>query len=71
MSEPAILVKLRDVTRTSGGWSARCPAHDDENPSLSVRVAENGHVLVRCFAGCKAEQVVAAVILASAAETLK
>jgi hypothetical protein len=29
MSEPAILAKLQDVTRTTNGWGARCPAHED------------------------------------------
>jgi len=59
--EPEILAKLTNVTRTSDGWSASCPAHDDQTPSLSVRVAEDGRVLVKCFAGCMAEAVVAAV----------
>jgi hypothetical protein len=31
---------------------ACCPAHDDRNPSLSVRRAPDGRVLVHCFAGC-------------------
>ena len=33
------------------GWTARCPAHDDRDPSLSIRDA-GGKVLVRCHAGC-------------------
>lgn len=61
MNEPAILAKLRDVTRTSNGWTARCPAHDDDRPSLSVALGDDGRVLVHCFAGCTPKQVVAAV----------
>jgi putative DNA primase/helicase len=61
MNDPKILAKLQDVTRTSRGWTARCPAHDDEKPSLSISVGEDGRVLVHCFAGCTPEQVVAAV----------
>lgn len=61
MNEPDILVKLRDVTRTSAGWTARCPSHDDNRPSLSVAVGDDGRVLVHCFAGCAPDQVVAAV----------
>ncbi len=61
MIEPAILAKLRDVTRTSSGWSARCPAHNDDRPSLSVGVGDDGRTLVKCHAGCPAEQIVAAV----------
>jgi DNA primase len=30
---------LRDVQKTETGYIARCPAHDDENPSLSISVA--------------------------------
>jgi Toprim domain len=33
-------------------WSARCPAHHDVNPSLSIKIHANGKVLVHCFAGC-------------------
>ena len=35
-----------------GRWSARCPAHDDSNPSLGLTVAPSGTVLVTCYAGC-------------------
>lgn len=38
-----------------------CPAHDDHTPSLSIKLGDNGGVLVLCRAGCKTEQVVAAV----------
>jgi hypothetical protein len=41
------------------GWTARCPAHDDRTPSLSIRDAANGKVLVRCHAGCDQNQVIA------------
>src|SRR5918996_354283 len=33
-------------------WMARCPAHDDRSPSLSVRKGEDGRILVHCHAGC-------------------
>lgn len=38
----------------------RCPAHDDRAPSLSVRPGTGGNVLIRCFAGCPTESVLAA-----------
>src|SRR6266581_4076355 len=44
-----------------GQWAALCPAHDDRNPSLSVSTGDDGRVLLRCFAGCSAEQIVAAL----------
>ena len=40
---------------------ARCPAHDDRNPTLSITAAEDGRALVHCFAGCLTEDVVAKV----------
>ncbi|MDD2349542.1 MAG: hypothetical protein PHS50_14945, partial [Kiritimatiellae bacterium] len=42
-------------------WMARCPAHDDRNPSLSVSEGDGGRVLFNCFAGCAAEAVAAAL----------
>jgi hypothetical protein len=37
-----------------------CPAHDDQNPSLSVN---QGHtaVVLRCWAGCDPAEVLAAI----------
>jgi hypothetical protein len=39
---------------------ARCPAHEDRDPSLSVSVKE-GRILIYCFAGCAPEAVLQAV----------
>lgn len=44
-----------------GRWTARCPSHEDRGPSLSVRELDDGRVLIHCFAGCGASDVVAAV----------
>ena len=46
--------------KTGQGWTARCPAHDDQKPSLSIRAA-NGKVLVCCHAGCEQERAIAAL----------
>jgi hypothetical protein len=42
-------------------WRARCPAHDDHEPSLSIGLGDDGRVLLHCFAGCSAEEVVLAL----------
>ncbi len=42
-------------------WLACCPAHDDNDPSLAVTEAPDGKILLRCFAGCSALDVVHAV----------
>lgn len=55
-----VLDRLEGVTSSGGGWSARCPAHDDAHASLSVNEGEAG-VLVYCHAGCATEDVVRAV----------
>ncbi len=47
-----------------GRWMAACPAHDDRSPSLSLRNRadpDGDRVLVNCFAGCAAEDVLAAL----------
>src|SRR4051812_46760252 len=59
-------MKAETIARALGGrkaggeWTARCPAHDDRNPSLSIRDVD-GKVLVHCHAGCAQTHVVAAL----------
>jgi hypothetical protein len=53
--------RLERVKRTASGWTARCPAHQDRSPSLHVAAGDDGRILVRCHAGCTAEQIVAAL----------
>ena len=57
---PTILDRLSDVRETSSGWTARCPAHDDQRSSLSVSIGDNERTLVHCHAGCKPEAIVSA-----------
>ena len=56
-----LISRLKKVRRVGKGYMACCPAHADSSPSLSVTQAEDGKTLVKCFAGCKTEDVVAAV----------
>ena len=44
--------------KAGGNWMARCPAHDDRAPSLSIRNSNDGKVLLRCHAGCGQGQVI-------------
>lgn len=55
------IAKALGGRKAGGGWTARCPAHDDHTPSLSIRDAEKNKVLVRCHAGCDQERVIAAL----------
>lgn len=55
-----LLSRLDGVRTTAKGkWIARCPAHGDKNPSLSI-CAVDDRILVHCWAGCTAGDVVAA-----------
>src|SRR5690242_8949273 len=56
-----ILGRLKAVKRSRSGWTARCPAHEDRRPSLSVREGDEGRILLHCFAGCTVEAIVAAL----------
>ena len=55
-----LLSRLEAVRPVPGGWMARCPSHEDNNPSLSIAERE-GRILLNCFAGCTAESIVGAV----------
>lgn len=62
MSAAALLCRLTGVKSTAPGrWLAKCPAHDDKSPSLSVRELPDGRTLVHCFAGCATADVLSAV----------
>ncbi len=56
-----VLSRLSGVHPTGDGWTARCPAHDDRRNSLSISVAEDGKVLLKCHAGCEFKVIVAAL----------
>jgi len=62
MSIDVLLSKLEGVKQiTRGRWLAKCPAHADRRPSLSVRALDEGRVLVHDFGGCSVGDVLAAV----------
>ena len=51
--------------RLGGAWQkdrglCLCPAHDDHNPSLSIRVGRHA-LLFKCFAGCDTREVLRAI----------
>jgi hypothetical protein len=59
-----VVGRLKVTSRNGNRAKAFCPAHDDRNnPSLSIGVGEDGKVLLKCFAGCTLEDVVAAINL--------
>lgn len=49
---------LQGVKPTARGYTARCPAHDDQHNSLSIAEGADGRILLNDFAGCKPEAIV-------------
>jgi hypothetical protein len=47
--------------QSAGRWVARCPAHDDRTPSLSIAIENDGKVLLHCHAGCTVNAVLRAI----------
>lgn len=63
MSVDKLLSRLDGVHQVAHGrWRARCPAHDGKNRDvLSIGETSDGTVLLKCFHGCTAAEVVATV----------
>ena len=61
MSAETLLNHLHKVRKHQGHWMACCPAHDDKSPSLSITEGDDGHILIYCFAGCSAQEIMGAV----------
>lgn len=62
MKADTLLQRLERVKQTgSGNWIARCPAHDDKNPSMTIREVDDGRVLIHCFTGCTPQEILGAV----------
>jgi len=62
MSAEGLISRLDRVKRVGEGrWVARCPAHGDRSPSLSIRELDDGRVLLHDFGGCSVESIVAAI----------
>ena len=62
------LAEFRDLLESHGCQpkgdreiTAKCPAHDDHNPSLSVTSAPDGRLLVYCHAQCPLEAITEAL----------
>jgi hypothetical protein len=56
-----VLTRLHGVRRAGRGWTARCPSHDDREPSLSISVGDVQPVVLRCHGGCAPDDVLRAV----------
>ncbi len=62
MSVEILLSRLERVHRKrEGQWVACCPSHLDKSPSLAIGTGKDGRVLLNCFGGCSALDVISAV----------
>jgi putative DNA primase/helicase len=61
MTLAEVLARLESMRPCAAGWVARCPAHPDTKPSLSIREGEDGKVLTKCFAGCDYRTIIDAL----------
>lgn len=57
----AAIANLFNASPTGPGrYQAKCPAHADRTPSLSIRQGDDGRTLIHCHAGCSTEAVLRA-----------
>ena len=61
MTVENFLIHLDLVKRSGIGWIARCPAHDDRVPSLSISEGDDCRTLLKCHAGCSTPDIVKAL----------
>jgi len=62
MSIDNIISRLRKSKRTGDQtWIACCPAHEDKNPSMTLRELPDHRVLMHCFTGCSVEDILGAI----------
>lgn len=55
-----VLTQIPAARKAGRNWRARCPVHQGaSDTSLSLREAEDGRVLLHCYAGCEPAAIVA------------
>lgn len=56
-----VLPLLSGIKSSGGSYTAKCPSHEDGNPSLSVSVGKEHPVVLHCHAGCTQDAVLDAL----------
>ena len=51
---------FKNVKGNNGQYTSLCPAHDDNNNSLSIKIT-NDRVLLHCHAGCSTDSIMSAL----------
>lgn len=57
-----VFERLRIARQSGDTWYAHCPAHEDTNPSLTLKVGANGKLLAKCHRanGCSLREIASA-----------
>ena len=58
---PLLISRLHRVQQHGNGYRADCPSGHSSRGALSLSEADDGRVMLHCFAGCSASEVVAAL----------
>lgn len=59
MRASELITRLQKVkAHGANKWMACCPAHKDASPSLAITETPNGKILLKCFTGCSAAEIV-------------
>lgn len=45
----------------TGKWVCTCPSHQDKSPSLRITETDDGKVLIKCWSGCSALDVLTSI----------
>lgn len=56
-----VLARLKAKPRPGGGWVARCPAHEDRHPSLTIDLNLSDRLLLCCHRGCHIRAITQAI----------
>lgn len=56
----AEIVRRFSAHKNGKGYTAHCPAHDDNAPSLSLDEGKDGRTLMHCHAGCRIKDILSA-----------
>lgn len=62
MSAQDILERVSFFKQVSkNSWACLCPSHNDKSPSLRVTETTDGKILLKCWSGCSALDVLTAI----------
>ena len=64
IEQTELLGRLERVEKSRGGWTARCPAHDDQESSLFIWHEDEVRWRLECRVGCTPEEIAGAIGIA-------